>query len=187
MVLKSREKILIFLAVLALCIWAFDHFYYTPQKKKISGLREEIKSAALRLKESQIFGREVEGVESGVSRLEKEFQMLTERTMKGEEFRVFLRHLARDSDRLQIKIVSMDLQEEKITPPEGEKLTFPFQYKRVTAMMVLRSNYSALEAYVKEIEELPFLVTVDYLQIERNQETLPFLKVTMGLSVLTFS
>jgi hypothetical protein len=187
MVLKSREKILIFLAILALSIWAFDHFYYTPQKKKISSLREEIKAADLRLKESQIFDREVEGIESEVSRLGKEYQMLAERTLKGEEFRVFLRHLARDSDRLQIKIVSMDLQEEKLSLPEGEKLTFPFQHKRVTAMMVLRSNYSALEAYVKEIEELPFLVTVDYLQIERNQATLPFLKVTMGLSVLTLS
>jgi Tfp pilus assembly protein PilO len=187
MVLKNREKILLFFVVLAIVIWAFDHFYYTPQKKKISTLKEEIKSADLRLKESLIFAQGVEGVESEVSRLTKEFQMLTGRTLRGEEFRVFLNHLARDSDRLQMKIVSLDLHEVKISPPGEEKMTSPFQYNRITVLVVLRSNYTALEAYVKGVEELPFLVTVDYLQIERNQETPPFLKVTMGLSVPTLS
>ena len=187
MVLKSREKILIFFVVLAIVIWAFDHFYYTPQKKKISRLKEEIKSADLRLKGSLIFDQGVEVVESEVSRLEKEFQMLTERTLRGEEFRVFLKHLARDSDRLQMKIVSMDLKEEGISPAEKEKTTSPLQYSKVTVLMVLYSTYNALEAYVKSIEELPFIVSVDNLQVEKDDITSPLLKVTMWLNVLIMS
>jgi hypothetical protein len=183
MVLKSREKILIFFVVLAIVIWAFDHFYYTPQKKKISILKEEIKSADLKLKESLIFNQGVEVVGSEVSRLEKEFQMLTERTLRGEEFRVFLKHLARDSDRLQMKIVSMDLKEEEISPAEKEKTTSTLQYSKVTVLMVLYSTYSALEAYVKSIEELPFIVSVDRLQVEKNDDKPPLLKVTMWLNV----
>jgi hypothetical protein len=183
MVLKSREKILIFFVVLAIVIWAFDHFYYTPQKKKISILKEEIKSTDLRLKESLIFDQGVEVVGSEVSRLEKEFQMLTERTLRGEEFRVFLKHLARDSDRLQMKIVSMDLKEEEISPAEKEKTTSTLQYSKVTVLMVLYSTYSALEAYVKSIEELPFIVSVDRLQVEKNDDKPPLLKVTMWLNV----
>ena len=42
MVVKKREKILIFFAILAVAIWAFDRFYYTPQKKKITTLKEEL-------------------------------------------------------------------------------------------------------------------------------------------------
>jgi hypothetical protein len=187
MVLKSREKILIFFVVLAIVIWAFDHFYYTPQKKKISILKEEIKSADLKLKESLIFNQGVEVVGSEVSRLEKEFQMLTERTLRGEEFRVFLKHLARDSDRLQMKIVSMDLKEEEISPAEKEKTTSTLQYSKVTVLMVLYSTYSALEAYVKSIEGLPFIVSVDHLQVEKNDSTPPLLKVTMWLNVLIMS
>jgi hypothetical protein len=49
--------------------------------------------------------------------------------------------------------------------------------------MVLHSNFTKLGAYLKEIEKLPFLVNVDSLQIERNEEILPLLKVTMGLSM----
>ena len=45
MVLKKREKILIFFVILAVAIWVFDRFYYTPQNKKIKTLREEAKSA----------------------------------------------------------------------------------------------------------------------------------------------
>lgn len=187
MVLKSREKILIFLVFIAVAIWAFDHFYYEPQKKKISQLKEEIKSADLRLKESPLFVQGVENMESEVSRMEKELQGLIERMLKGEESRAFLKHLARDSDRLQMKLVSLDIQEEMIAPPEEEKTTSPFQYKKVTAQMVLNSTYTALEAYLKSIEELPFLVTVDHLQIERNNGALTLLKVTMILNVLIMS
>ena len=188
MVLKSREKILIFLVLIAVAIWAFDHFYYSPQKKKISQLKEEIKSADLRLKESPLFIQGVEDMESEVSRLEKELQGLIERMLKGEESRALLKHLARDSYRLQMKLISLDLQEERISPPEEGKATSPFQYRKVTALMVLNSTYSALEAYLKSIEELPFLVTVDHLQVERNDDgTFPLLKVTMGLNVLVMS
>jgi hypothetical protein len=53
--------------------------------------------------------------------------------------------------------------------------------------MVLNSTYAALEAYLKSIEGLPFFVTVDHLQVERNDGTFPLLKVTMGLNVLVIS
>src|SRR4030067_1838344 len=116
MVLKSREKILICLVLIAVAIWTFDHFYYSPQKKKISQLKEEITSADLRLKESPLLIQGVENMESEVSRLEKELQGIIERMLKGEESRTLLKHLARDSYRLQMKLVSLDLREERIYP-----------------------------------------------------------------------
>lgn len=187
MVLKSREKILIFFVVLAIVIWAFDYFYYTPQKKKISSLKEEIKYADLRLKESPIVDQGVENVGSEVSRLEKEIQMLTERKQRGKEFREFLKHLAVESNRLQMKIVSMDMKEEKLSPPEKEKTNIPQQYSKVTVLMVLYSTYNAIDAYVKSIEGLPFIVSVDRLQVEKNDSNTPLLKVTMWLNVLIMS
>src|SRR4030066_2225660 len=115
MVLKSREKILIFLVLIAVAIWAFDHFYYSPQKKNVLQLKEEIKSADLRLKESLLFIQGVENMESEVSRLEKELRGIIERMLKGEQSRRLLKHLARDSYRIQMKLISLDLQEEKIS------------------------------------------------------------------------
>ncbi|HYA12101.1 MAG TPA: type 4a pilus biogenesis protein PilO, partial [Thermodesulfovibrionales bacterium] len=68
-----------------------------------------------------------------------------------------------------------------------EQATSAFKYKRVMVKMLLNSTYNSLGAYVKRLGELPFLVSVDNLQIERNEEVLPLLKVNMGLSVLVTS
>ena len=43
MTLKSREKILLVFVFIAIAIWAFDQFYYTPQSRRISRLKEELK------------------------------------------------------------------------------------------------------------------------------------------------
>ena len=187
MILKSREKILLVLAIIAIAIGAFDWFYYSPQKKIILNLKEQIKVADLKLKEYAQFTKSMETVEVEVSRLEKEFQGWSERMLRGEEFRAFLRHLARDSDRLHMKIISLTPQEEKTSLPGGKKETSAPRYKRVPIQIVLHSTYPSLGAFLRGIEELPFLVTVDNLQIERNEETLPFLKVTLGLSVHVIS
>jgi hypothetical protein len=53
--------------------------------------------------------------------------------------------------------------------------------------MVLHSTYTKLGAYLKGIEELPFLINVDNLQVEKNEEVQPLLKVTIGLSMYIIS
>jgi Tfp pilus assembly protein PilO len=183
MKLKSREKILAGLAIIATTIWVFDHFYYTPQIRKIKMLRAEVKSVDLKLNESLLLAKGVEALETEVLRQEGEFKRLSERTLKGEEFRTYLKHLARESDPLQMKFISLTPQEEKHPPPEGKKETSVSQYRRVTVQMVLHSTYAKLGTYLRGIEELPFLIHVDSLQVEKNEEVQPLLKVTMGLSM----
>jgi Tfp pilus assembly protein PilO len=183
MVLKSREKILIVLAVIVIGILAFDRFYYTPQSRKIQRLKAEVMAADLRLNESLMVGKGVETLETEVLRQEGELKKLSERTLKGEEFRTFLKHLAKESDSLQMKVISLTPQEEKLPPPEGKKETSASQYRRVSVQMVLHSTYPKLGTYLKGIEELPFLIHVDNLQVEKSEEVHPLLKVTLGLSM----
>jgi Tfp pilus assembly protein PilO len=183
MKLKSREKILLIFVVIAIAIWLFDQFYYTPQSRQISKFKAEVKTADLKLNEFFLLTKGLETVETEVARMEKQLKRLNERTLKGEEFKAFLKHLARESDPLQMKIISLTPQEEKTPLSEGKKETSAYQYRKVTVQMVLHTTYNKLGAYLKGIEELPFLASVDHLQIEKNEEILPFLKVTMGLSM----
>jgi Tfp pilus assembly protein PilO len=187
MALKSREKILLIFVLIAIAIWSFDRFYYTPQIKKISKFKEEIKAADQKMEQFLILTKGVDTAEAEVARLERELKVLSERTLKGEEFRAFLRHLARESDSLQIKIVSLIPQEEDLLLPEGEKGSTVSQYKKITLQIVLHATYSKLGIYLKDIEKLPFLVNVDNLQIERDEEIVPFLKVTMELRMFIVS
>jgi len=187
MKLKSREKILFTLACIAAAILLFDWLYYSPQSRKMIWLKGEIKAADTKLKEFTLLSQGVEATEAEINRLEKELKGLNERILKGEEFRTFLRHLARESDPLQMKIISLTPQEEKISPPEEKKGSSPLQYKKVNVQMVFHSTYSKLGAYLKGIEEIPFLIHIDSLQVERNEEIQPFLKVIMGLSMFVTS
>jgi Tfp pilus assembly protein PilO len=183
MVLKSREKILIVLAIIVIGILAFDRFYYTPQSRKIQRLKAEVKAADLKLNEFLMVAKGVETLETEVLRQEGELKRLRERTLKGEEFRTFLKHLAKESDPLQMKVISLIPQEEKLPFPEGKKETSASQYRRVSVQMVLHSTYTKLGGYLKGVEELPFLIHFDNLQVEKNEEVHPLLRVTMGLSM----
>jgi Tfp pilus assembly protein PilO len=183
MTLKSREKILIIFGIIAMVIWAFDHFYYSPQSRKIKALKAELKAVDLKSDESLLVAKGVETLEAEILRQEEALKRLSERTLRGEEFRTFLRHLARESDSPQMKVVSLAPQEENLPPPEGKKEGSPSQYRRVFVQMVLLSTYAKLGTYLKGIEELPFLINVDNVQMERTEEVQPFLKVTIGLSM----
>jgi Tfp pilus assembly protein PilO len=187
MVLRSREKILLIFVLIAIAIWTFDQFYYAPQSRKISMLRDEVKAADLKLREFLVLTEGVKTAEAEVARMEQELKRLSERTLKGEEFRAFLKHLARESDPLQMKIISLTPHEENPALSEGMKGAASFPYRKVTVHMVLHSTYAKLGTYLKEIQELPFLVNVENLQIEKNEEINPFLKVTMELSIYIIS
>jgi len=187
MVLRSREKILLIFVLIAVGIWAFDQFYYAPQSRKISMLRDEIKVADLKLREFLVLTEGVKTAEAEVARMEQELKWLNERTLKGEEFRTFLKHLARESDPLQMKIISLTPHEEKPSLQVGMKGASSFPYRKVMVRMVLHSTYGKLGTYLKEIEELPFLVNIDNVQIEKNEEINPFLRVTMELSIYIIS
>ena len=56
-------------------------------------------------------------------------------------------------------------------------------YRRVIVQMVLYSTYAKLRTYLKGIDDLPFLISVDNIQIEKDGEVQPLLKVSMGLSM----
>jgi Tfp pilus assembly protein PilO len=183
MVLKSREKILIVLAILAIAFWAFVTFYYTPQSRKIKALEADLKAIDQKSEESQLVTKGVETLEAEILRQEEALKRLSERTLRGEEFRAFLRHLARESDSPEMKVISLIPQEESLLPPEGQKERPAPPYRRVTVQMVLHSSFAKLETYLRGIENLPFLINVDNLQMERIEEVQPFLKVTVGLSM----
>jgi Tfp pilus assembly protein PilO len=149
----------------------------------VKALKAELKAADLKLDESLLMTKGVEALEAEVSRQEEAVKRLSERTLRRQEFRTFLRHLARESDSPEMKVVSLTPQQENLPSPEGKKGGPSSEYKRVAVQMVVHSTYAKLRTYLKGIEELPFLINVDNIQIERFEEVHPLLKVTIGLSM----
>ncbi len=178
---------MLFFVIIALAIWVFDWFYYTPQRREILKLKDQIKGADRNASEFAAFTLGAAALEAEVARLEEGRRELIRRTLHGEEFKAFLKHAAHYSDLLQIKVVSVKFQEEKVALP-GEKKGGPgFQPRSIAVQMVLHSSYTSLGAYLKAIEELPFLVSVDNLQMKKDEAHQPLFYVTMGLTMVLIS
>jgi hypothetical protein len=183
MTLQKREKLLLVLVVIVIAVLLFDRLIYAPQQRRVSRLKEEVKVADQKLNELALLAKRLESSEAEITRLEEELKGLSGRTLRGEEFRAFLRHLARQSDPLQMKVVSVVPSEDKVIPLGEKRGTMLADFRRVTVQLVLHSTFSRLESYLRGIEELPFPVQVEGLQIERNDEIHPLLKATLGLKM----
>ncbi|MCX8118572.1 MAG: hypothetical protein N3G78_11640 [Desulfobacterota bacterium] len=184
MALKRREKILLLGLSIAVAIFLFDRIFDTPANRKISALRGEIQSAEAKLSELALLAKEAETAEAELLKREEELERLSARTHRGEEFRTFLKHLARESDPFQMKVISITPFEEKIALPEEKKETpSSSRLRKVTVQLVLHATFSKIESYLKGVEELPFPVHVERLQIERAEEVQPLLKVTLALKM----
>ena len=183
MALKRREKILLVGVLIAIAIFLFDRFFDTHTNRRILSLKGEVKAAEAKLSELALLSKGLETAEAEIIRLEEELKGLSERTLRGEEFRAFLRHLAQESDPLQMKVISITPSEEKVSLPEEKKGALSPDARKVSVQLVLHSTFAKLGSYLKGIEELPFLIQVEALQIERNGEIQTFLQVTLGLKM----
>jgi Tfp pilus assembly protein PilO len=187
MKLNNRETLLITIMVIAIGVWAFDQFYYTPRSRKIVRLKEEIQSADLKLKESLILTKGLETTEAEVSQLEKKLEAFVPKTEKGGEFKTFLNHLAGESQRLHMKIVSIAPQKEAgISPKEHGENPLP-PYEKVPVSVVLHSGFNSIGDYLKSIEELPLLLDISGVRIEKEEGLFPLLKATITLTLYTHS
>jgi Tfp pilus assembly protein PilO len=183
MKLQKRERWLVALMVIAVGILAFDQFYYMPQKRKLKMWKEEIRAADLKLKESSVLMKGVETIEADLSQMEKRLGAQGGRTVKGGELKAFLKHLAGESARLHMKVISIAPQDAGKAPPAVKKEAPPVPYERVPVVLILQSGFYSVGDYLKGLEDLPFHVDVSRLRVEREEETFPSLKVTITLNI----
>lgn len=184
MKLKNREKILLVFACIAISFLIFDRFYYFQRSRKTYTLREEIKSIEAQMNELNLYYKGLEEVQREVERLETELKALGEKVLRGEEFKAFLRHLARETDSSHMKMISITPFEEKFPLSEEKKEETSPPYRKVTIEIIFQSTFSKLASYLKGLEELPFWVQLKSLQVERQDNHHPLLRVKMVLKML---
>lgn len=184
MKLKRREKILLLFCLIAVSFYFFDLFYYKPRLRKIKTVEKECKDIENKLQELSLLIKEKEIVNERLKELEDKLKELNEKTLKGNEFKAFLNHLAKESNPILMKIISLKPAEEEISPEKDrEKIGLVGKLKKVNVNMVLHSAFYKLKNYINEIENLPFLIQIGGLQVERDEEIYPLLKVTLNISL----
>jgi Tfp pilus assembly protein PilO len=175
--MTKREKIMIGAAVSAVMFVCFYMFFYQPEKKELLRLQEEIKTVALEIDRIVRAIPGLRNLEEEVAR-EQKSASLVKRIPSGEKpVQELLRQLAGEASRLDMDVISLKSGEGSESPHEESP------YKRLTVVMNIQCTYRHLSSYLKGINELPGLVTVDELEIVRDNQIFPRVKVKLTLGV----
>ena len=179
--MTKREKIMVGSAVFAVVFMSFYMFFYQPKKKELLRLEEEIKAVDLEIEK---IARAI----SGLRRLEEEVAgeqksvSLVKRIPCGEKpVQELLRQLSEQASRLDMDVISLKSGEGSESPHEESP------YKSLTVVMNIQCSYRHLSSYLKRINDLPALVTVDELEIIRDNQIFPKVKAKLTLRVLVKS
>lgn len=188
MKLKRREKILLLFCLITVSFYFFDLFYYKPRSKRIKAIEAESKAVDQKLQQLSLLTREIETINERVKELENKLKGLNEKTLKGDELKAFLNHLAKESNPNLMKVISLKPIEEEITTNKEEgKTGLTGKLKKINITMILHSTFHKLQNYINEIGKLPFLIQIEGLQIERDEEIYPLLKATLTINLFVSS
>lgn len=176
--MTKREKIMVGTAVSAVVFMSFYMFFYQPKKKGVLRLQEEIKTVNL---EIERIVRAIPGLrklEEEVAREQKSASLVKRIPSNEKPVQELLRQLATEAFRLDMDVISLKSGEGSKSP-HGES-----PYKRLAVVMNIQCPYRHLGSYLKRINDLPGLVTVNELEIVRDNLTFPKVKVKLTLSIL---
>jgi type IV pilus assembly protein PilO len=174
--ITKRERIMVGAAVFAVVLMCFYVFVYQPTKKEALRLQEQIKTVD---REIERIARAIPGLkklEEEVALEQKWVSSVKKTTSDLQPMEQLLQHLARDTRRLDIDVISMELGEK--SDPSHEKS----RYKRMTMVINIRCPYRHLASYLKSLGELPGLFILEKLEVARDNQIFPKLRINLALS-----
>jgi Tfp pilus assembly protein PilO len=176
--MTKREKMMIGAAVATIVLMSFYMFVYEPKKKEMLRLKEEIKTADLQIEKIVTAIPGLKKSEEELAREQRRLSLVKKTISGGEQVLELLRQLAREAYRLNMDVISLEPREE--LPPEKSP------YQRLTIVMNIQCRYRHLGLYLRGLIDLPGLVTVDELQIVRDNQIFPKLQTKLTLSTFVF-
>ena len=177
-VMTKREKIMIGAAVSAVVFMSFYMLLYQPEKKELLRLQKEIKTVNLEIERIAIAVQGLRKLEEEVALAQKRAS-LVRRIPSGEKpVQELLRQLAAKASRLDMDVISLKSGEVSESPQEESP------YKSLAVVMNIQCPYRHLGSYLNGINDLPGLITVNGLEIVRDNQIFPRVKVKLTLSIL---
>jgi len=174
--INKREKIMIGAAVFAVALICFYVFVYQPKNKEFMTLQERIKSVDREIERIVKAIPDLKKLEEDVTREQKWVSLAKKTASDMQPIEQLLQHLARDTRRLNIDVISMGLGKE--LKPSHEKS----RYKRMTMVINIQCPYRHLGSYLKSLGELPGLFILEGLEIARDNQIFPKLRINLALS-----
>ncbi|MFH0787769.1 MAG: hypothetical protein V2B13_09160 [Pseudomonadota bacterium] len=184
MVLKTREKIILGVAILAGVVMGFDTFFVRPKNKELAALRTEVLEANEKLTEITTSMAGLQAVKKRVEEKRKEKEFVSGRISDARQLSLLLDQMGKESQRKQIDLMQLNINYAPSGGPaeaKGKPQSGPF--KKVALDVGLRAGYGAIGPYLDSIQSLPIFMEVETIDINRKEEIFPKLEITIQQSL----
>ena len=180
MVLKTREKIMIGVAVLVGVVMGFDQFLTTPKKKEVLALQKQVQESNEKL--AAVTGSLVglTQIRKRVEEKRKEKEALSGRIPDDRQVGIVLDQLGKESRNKQVDLIQMNINDQPAgNPAEDKGGAQSGSFKKVVMDMELNAAFGNIGPSLENILNLPIFLEFEKVAIKRKEEIFPKLQVTV--------
>jgi Tfp pilus assembly protein PilO len=184
MVLKTREKILVGVAILAGVVMGFDTFYAQPKNKELAALRAQVLESNEKLAAVTNSMVGLQTVKKRVEEKKKEKDFVSGRISDDRQLPLLLDQMGKESQRKQIDLIQLNINYAPSEGPAEEKgKPLSGSFKKVALEVGLLAGYGTIGPYLDGIQSLPIFLEVEKVDIRRKEEISPKLQITIQQSL----
>lgn len=180
MVLKTREKIMIGVALLVGVVMGFDQFFTTPKKKEVLALRKQVQESNEKL--ASVSGSLVGLIQirKRVEEKRKEKETLSGRTPDDRQLGIVLDQLGKESRTKQVDLIQMNINDHPAgSPAEDKGGPKTGSFKKVILDVELAAGFGTIGSFLDNMQSLPIFQEVDKVEIRRKEDQYPKLQVML--------
>jgi hypothetical protein len=184
MVLKTRERIFIGVAILAGIVMGFDTFFTRPKNKELVALRAQVQESDEKLTTITTAMTGLQAIKKRVEEKRKEKEFVSNRISDARQLSLLLDQMGKDSQRKQIDLIQLTINYAPTGSPADEKgKPQSGSPKKVVLDVGLMAGYGAIGPYLDGLLSLPIFLEVEKVDIARKEGTFPKLQINIQQSL----
>lgn len=180
MVLKTREKIFIGVAVVVGVVMGFDQFVTIPKKKEAAALQKQLQEYNEKLVSVTTIMAGLNSTKKRVEEKRKEKESMTGKISDDRQVGLLLDQLGKESQMRKIDLVQLNIKDEPEMGPPGEKRKSKVgALKKIVLDTGLLASFETIGPCLEGIQALPIFLEVEKVDVRRKEESFPKLEVTV--------
>lgn len=180
MVLKTREKIFMGVAILVGVVMGFDQFVTQPKKKEAAALQKQVQEYNEKLASVTLSLTGLNTIKKRVEDKRKQKESLTGRVSDARQVSLLLDQMGKESQMKKIDLVQLTINEP--TPggsAEEKEKSKTGSIKKVVLNVGLLADYGTIGSYLESIQSLPIFMEIERVEVLRKEEIFPKLEVVL--------
>jgi Tfp pilus assembly protein PilO len=166
-------------AVLVGVVMGFDQFFTNPKKKEAAALQKQVQEINEKMASVTVSIAGLNQIKKNVEEKRREKEALSGKIPDDRQIGLILDQLGKESQIKKIDLIQLNINEESAKGPSEDKgKTGSGSFKRVMLDVGLTAAYGTIGPCLENIQSLPVFTEIEKIDISRQEESFPKLKVS---------